>query len=96
MKIYYNAIFEYATDGINVTFPDVSEAITCAYTKDEAVNMAQSVLDLVLHKRKVSELPKPTEKEKISIESNMEVVSVSIVVNEKDGIIFGKDVKDLV
>ena len=43
MKISYNAILEFAEDGINITFPDIPNAFTCAYTKDEAINMAKDV-----------------------------------------------------
>lgn len=95
MKICYNAIFEFARDGINVTFPDVPEAFTCAYSRDEAISMAQEVLDLVLHRRKFSELPKSTSRNDITVQNNMEVVSVSISMNEKNGVLLGKDIIDL-
>lgn len=40
----YYANFNYADDGITVTFPDIPEAITCGQTTAEALEMAEDVL----------------------------------------------------
>ena len=52
LVIKYYAIFEFESDGINVYFPDVPEAFTCAYSVREAILMAKEVLELTLHKKK--------------------------------------------
>ena len=67
LVIKYYAIFEFESDGINVYFPDVPEAFTCAYSVREAILMAKEVLELTLHKKKVRELPRPTDVEVIKI-----------------------------
>ena len=60
MKISYYAIFEYAKDGINVTFPDIPNAFTCGFGKRHAKKMSKDVLSLVLHGTNVSDLPVAT------------------------------------
>ena len=40
MKITYNAVFQYAEDGVNVQFYDIYNALTCADTREEAILMA--------------------------------------------------------
>ena len=42
------AVLDYAEDGINITFPDIPEAISCADTTKEAMKNAEEVLGLVL------------------------------------------------
>lgn len=42
--MFYYAHFDYADDGITVTFPDIPEAITCGRTDAEATAMAEDVL----------------------------------------------------
>ena len=43
------AVLDYAEDGINITFPDIPEAISCADTTKEAMKNAEEVLGLVLY-----------------------------------------------
>jgi len=95
MRIRYNAILEYADDGINISFPDIPEAITCAYSREEAVKMAKEVLDLVLHGRKVSDLPMPTSINQIKKLDNTEVVGIEITMGLKDDVLFGYNVIEL-
>lgn len=42
--MFYYAHFDYADDGITVTFPDIPEAITCAGTEEKAMERAEDVL----------------------------------------------------
>jgi hicB family toxin-antitoxin system, antitoxin component len=42
--MHYFACFNYANDGITVTFPDIPEAITCEKTENAAMIMAEDVL----------------------------------------------------
>lgn len=42
--MFYYAIFDYADDGITVTFPDIPEAITCGQSTAEAMEMAEDAL----------------------------------------------------
>jgi len=40
----YPAVFDYADDGITITFPDLPGCISCADTQEEAVYMAKDAL----------------------------------------------------
>ncbi len=95
IKINYNAIFEYADDGINITFPDIEEAITCAFSKSQALEMSKEVLDLVLHGKTLLDLPKPTPKNQIKISGKTEVHNIKITMGIKDGVLFGFNVIEL-
>ncbi len=46
--IVYPAKFMQAKDGITVTFPGISEAITCGYSKAQAKEYAVDALKTVL------------------------------------------------
>lgn len=87
MKISYYAVFDYENDGINISFPDIPEAFTCAFSTEEAVLMAQEVLELTLHKRNANELPPTTDKEK-----NQAVKLISVNMKNRKGILYGKNI----
>ena len=95
MKISYNAILEFAEDGINITFPDIPNAFTCAQTKDEAINMAKDVLKITLHKNKYNTLPTPTPKENISLKSGTEIVKITISMELRDDLLYGNGIIDI-
>ena len=44
----YPAIFEYAEDGITITFPDLPGCISCAESQEEAIYMAKDVLGVFI------------------------------------------------
>ena len=44
----YPAIFEYAEDGITITFPDLPGCISCAGSQEEALYMAKDVLGVFI------------------------------------------------
>ena len=74
------AIFDYESDGINIRFPDLEEAISCANTTEEAIKNAKEVLELVLYNREEEgiEIPKSTPLEKITCSENEKTVNVSV------------------
>lgn len=74
------AIFSYEDDGINIRFPDLEEAISCAETTKEALKNAKEVLELVLYNREEEEIkiPKSTPLEKIKCKENEKTVTVSV------------------
>ena len=84
------AIFDYEKDGINIRFPDLEEAISCASNTKEALKNAKEVLELVLYNREQEniEIPKSTSLENIKCKENEKTVTVSVwmplVRNEMD------------
>lgn len=95
MYLQYCAVLEYDVDGINVSFPDVTNAITCGYSRSEAIHMAKEVLEIVLHGEKVSMLPAATPKEKIDVTDSAEIVEITITMQVKDGVLYGFGVRDI-
>ena len=75
------AIFDYEKDGINIRFPDLEEAISCASTIEEALKNAKEVLELVLYNREQEniKIPKSTSLENIKFNENEKTVNVSIL-----------------
>ncbi|CAM4478538.1 type II toxin-antitoxin system HicB family antitoxin [Paenibacillus xylanexedens] len=55
----YYAVFNFAEDGINVTFPDLPGCITCGESIDEALVMAKEALELFLDGEPVEDIPPP-------------------------------------
>ncbi|WFR65007.1 type II toxin-antitoxin system HicB family antitoxin [Paenibacillus amylolyticus] len=55
----YYAIFNFAEDGINVTFPDLPGCITCGDSVEEALIMAKEALELFLDGEPVEDIPPP-------------------------------------
>lgn len=94
MDVKYCAVFEYADDGINIFFPDVPEAFTCAFSKKEAIKMAKDVLELILHGRRLFELPVPTPRDEMKKSDKEEVVEIFVCMDVKDGILVGNDIID--
>lgn len=45
----YVAIFNYAEDGISISFPDLPGCLSCADTTSDAIKNAEEVLGLVLY-----------------------------------------------
>ena len=41
----YPVIFEYAEDGVNISFPDLPGALICGDTTEEALEMAKECLE---------------------------------------------------
>lgn len=70
MKKYkFYAIFDYAEDGISISFPDLSGCISCGYSTEEAIQMAKEALQLYLKDMNEKDIPQPSNKD--FIENNM-------------------------
>ena len=74
------AVFDYQKDGINIKFPDLQEAISCASTTEEAIKNAKEVLELVLYHREEEniEIPDSTPLEDIKCTKNEKTVNISV------------------
>ena len=74
------AIFDYEDDGINIYFPDIEEAISCAKDTKEALKNAKEVLELTLYNREEDKIkiPEPTPLEKIKCKENEKTVAISV------------------
>ena len=68
------------------------EAFTCAYSVREAILMAKEVLELTLHKKKVRELPRPTDVEVIKIKKNELLKLITITMYEREGVLYGNNI----
>lgn len=89
--ISYQAVFKKDGDCIEISFPDVPSAFTCAYSENEAKLMAKEVLELVLHKRKVTDLPVSSIVDSIKCD-NTAVEVISITMQEENGVLYGNDI----
>ena len=74
------AVFDYQEDGINIKFPDLQEAISCASTTEEAIKNAKEVLELVLYhwEEENIEIPDSTPLEDIKCTKNEKTVNISV------------------
>lgn len=66
-KYEFIAVFEYAEDGISISFPDLPGCLSCADTTDEALKNAQEALGLVLvhYERENLQIPLATPIEEV-------------------------------
>lgn len=76
----YPAVFNYADDGISVTFPDLIGCITCGDTEEEALLMAKEVLGLWMEmvENDNEDVPKPSTLLDIKVEDNERVVLIDV------------------
>ncbi len=74
------AIFNYAEDGINISFPDLPGCLSCADTTEEAIKNAEEVLGLVLYdmEQENEEIPEPTPLEKIKCNKDDRAVLINV------------------
>lgn len=79
-RYIYPAIFDYAQDGISVSFPDLPGCFSCADSDEEAISMAKEALGLHLYSMEEDndEIPGPTPINKIKLEPNQVVVLVEV------------------
>lgn len=79
--VFY-AVFSDAEDGISITFPDIPECISCAYSPEEALSMAKEALELYLEDMKEEDIPKSRRYNEFEpLESNQKLVPVEVTVN---------------
>ncbi|MBP2070624.1 type II toxin-antitoxin system HicB family antitoxin [Thermoanaerobacterium butyriciformans] len=76
----YPAIFDYASDGISVSFPDLPGCFTCGDNEEEAVRNAKEAM--ALHISGMEDdgdvIPEPTPISKIKVEDNQIVVPIEV------------------
>lgn len=74
------AIFNYAEDGISISFPDLPGCLSCANTTNEAIKNAEEVLGLVLYdmEEENEKIPEPTLLENVKCEKNERAVLINV------------------
>jgi predicted RNase H-like HicB family nuclease len=80
-RYVYPAFFDYAEDGITVTFPDLPGCITCGYSDEEALTMAKeaSALHLFGMEEDGEEIPTPSALQSLRpAEQNSAVILVDV------------------
>ena len=84
MKLSYYAVFEYAPDGINITFPDLP-AVSCAMDEEKGVVMAAEALALCLHGMSPEDIPAPSRLEDIALRDDCKAFSITVELEILDG-----------
>lgn len=76
----YPAIFDYAEDGISISFPDLPGCISCAKTDEEALYMAKDALGLYIacSEEDNEKLNKPSKLNEINFNKNQRVVLIEV------------------
>lgn len=76
----YPAIFDYADDGISISFPDLPGCISCGKTDEEALYMAKDALGLYIacSEEDNEELKKPSKLNEIKLDKNQRVVLIEV------------------
>jgi predicted RNase H-like HicB family nuclease len=76
----YPAIFDYADDGISISFPDLPGCFSCANSDQEAFKMANDALSLHLYSLEEDndEIPEPTPINKIHLDPNQAIVLIEV------------------
>lgn len=79
-RYVFPAVFDYADDGITVTFPDLPGCITCGNTDEEVLIMAKDALMLRLYSDEAdgSTIPAPTKLKDVTHEPHQAVVLVDV------------------
>ncbi|MDR1579295.1 MAG: type II toxin-antitoxin system HicB family antitoxin [Synergistaceae bacterium] len=79
-RYIFPAVFNYADDGISVSFPDLPGCFTCGDTDEEAIKMAEEALGLHLWgmENDGDPIPDPSRGDKIRIEPNERIFLVDI------------------
>lgn len=79
-KYKFYAIFDYAEDGISISFPDLPGCISCGYSTEEAIQMAKEALQLYLEDMNQKDIPLPSNKDNIGndIKPNQKIYCIEI------------------
>ncbi len=80
-EIYiYPAVFDYADDGISISFPDLAGCLSSADTDEEAVKNSKEALALHLYSMEEDGdvIPEPTPISKINFDKNQIVVPIEV------------------
>ncbi len=72
----YPAVFDYAEDGISISFPDLPGCYSCADSDEEAIFMVKEALALHLYSMEedADEIPEPSHISEIKLEPNQIIV----------------------
>lgn len=76
----FPALFDYADDGITITFPDLQGCNSCAETDEEALYMAKDALRgwLLVSEEFGDEIPNPSQLKNIKLEENQRAVLIDV------------------
>lgn len=79
-KYVYPAVFNYAEDGITITFPDLPGCISCGDNDEEALHMAKEVLGLWMLdiEEEFEKIPQPSNLNDIHIDDNKKTVLIEV------------------
>ncbi|HOP94072.1 MAG TPA: type II toxin-antitoxin system HicB family antitoxin [Acetivibrio thermocellus] len=79
-KYKFYAVFNYAEDGISISFPDLPGCISCGYSTEEAIEMAKEALQLYLEDMNQKDIPQPSNKDSIekTISPNQKIYYIEV------------------
>lgn len=95
ITIKYPALFEVNSEGISISFPDLPECLSCAFTKRQAYKMAKEALSLALHGVQICELPARNYPIKKFISKTFSIRTIVIKIEIKDNCLFDRNVEVL-
>lgn len=79
--VYY-ALFSHADDGITVEYPDLPGCISCGFSNEEAIQMAQEALKLYLDGMKEEQIPIPRSPSEIKNTSiNQKIIPIEVEID---------------
>ena len=76
----FPAVFDYADDGISISFPDLPGCFSCAENDEEALYMAKEALRLwlLVAEDEGIDIPGATPLNKVSLDKNQRVVLIDV------------------
>ena len=79
-RYIFPAVFNYAEDGISISFPDIEGCFSCADTDEEAVRMAEEALGLHLYgmEQNGEYIPEPSSGDTITTNPNERIFLVVV------------------
>ena len=92
ITLKYPAIFEVDSDGISISFPDIPECLSCAFSKRKAYKMAKEALVLALHDVKIHELPAQSYSVKRFTSKELYIRTIVVKMEIRDNRLFDKGV----
>ena len=77
---FFPAIFDYADDGISISFPDLPGCLSCADSDEEALYMAKDALRgwLLTSEDFNEDIPEPTALKNVKTEENQRSVLIDV------------------
>ena len=93
MKLSYYAAFQYDPDGIEISFPDISVALTCADNEDEGLVYAEEALSLALDGMFLERVPQKTSFNQIILKDNQKAFLITTELKVRNNILYSPSVK---